>query len=108
MFGIITSNNAPICIGSEATSSACTGGAYFNGRIDDVMFFDKALSEYEISDIYDWTLGFDPEASDFEPEWSSVKFPVLNCKESCVFVWQFGDLSLDDATACVMECEQSS
>jgi PGF-pre-PGF domain-containing protein len=50
--GSITSNNAPICIGSEATSSACTGGAYFNGSVDDVIIFNRALSEEEITDIY--------------------------------------------------------
>jgi hypothetical protein len=51
--GSITSNNNPICIGSEATVSLdCTGGAYFNGTIDDVMIFNRSLSAEEITALY--------------------------------------------------------
>lgn len=48
-------NPVPLCIGGEPGTGAtgCTESAkYFNGRIDDVRFYDRALSASEITQLY--------------------------------------------------------
>ncbi len=47
--GTITHGAYPLCIGSETTTGACTGGQYFNGKIDDVKIFDEALSQSQVA-----------------------------------------------------------
>ncbi|MFA5142452.1 MAG: LamG domain-containing protein [Candidatus Woesearchaeota archaeon] len=50
---IITySANNPLCIGSEPDTSVCTVGSYFNGTIDEVSIYNRALSATEINDLY--------------------------------------------------------
>ncbi len=49
--GSITSNSAPLCIGAEATASACSG-LYFDGSIDEVLIYNRSLTDREVSDLY--------------------------------------------------------
>ena len=47
MSGPIDSNNMPLAIGSDGLS-----GNYFNGTIDDVIIYNRALTQNEISAMY--------------------------------------------------------
>jgi Tfp pilus assembly protein PilE len=43
--------SVPLCIGSEASTSTCTGN-WFDGSLDDVRFYNRALSASEILQLY--------------------------------------------------------
>ena len=49
--GSITSIANPICIGAEATATACTGGSNFSGLIDDTRIYNRDLTPTEITDL---------------------------------------------------------
>ncbi|MHC4621174.1 MAG: LamG domain-containing protein, partial [Planctomycetota bacterium] len=50
--GTINTNDAPIAIGCNLGSAGGIGGAYFDGMIDDVRIYDRALTAEEIEQIY--------------------------------------------------------
>lgn len=47
-----SSTSTPLCIGSEPGNTACTDGNYFDGSIDDVRFYGRALSASEVLQLY--------------------------------------------------------
>lgn len=46
------SSTAPLCIGSNPTTTACTQGQYFTGSIDDVRVYNRALTTAEIELLF--------------------------------------------------------
>ncbi len=73
-----TQNN-PLCIGSEATASACSGsGIYFGGQIDELKIYDRSLSATEILSDYNRFLNakfVDSNIIDatFTADWNLIK-----------------------------------
>ncbi len=49
---ITTAYNHKICLGTDYTGSFCSSTALFNGTMDEVMIWNKSLSDSEISDLY--------------------------------------------------------
>ena len=47
-----SAGTVPFCIGSDAAASACNGGQYFSGSIDDVRAYSRALTPSEIQQLY--------------------------------------------------------
>jgi hypothetical protein len=50
--GIINISDAPVAIGFNPGYDGGLGGAYFDGMIDDVRIYDRALSPNDISELY--------------------------------------------------------
>lgn len=42
----------PFCIGSEAGNTDCTDGNYWDGDLDDIRFYNRALSASEVLQLY--------------------------------------------------------
>jgi hypothetical protein len=45
-------SNTPVCLASEPNASACIDGNYFNGLMDDVRVYNRALSAVEVRQLY--------------------------------------------------------
>lgn len=47
-----SAGTVPFCIGSNTSSNTCAGGSYFNGSIDDVRAYSRALTPTEVQLVY--------------------------------------------------------
>lgn len=42
----------PLCIGSEPDNTVCNTGEYWDGRLDDIRVYNRALTAQEVLDLY--------------------------------------------------------
>ena len=74
---LLTPGNRQINIGRQVSPGYPAGGSYFNGLVDDIGFWNRALTECEISDLYNSQLGsLNTSATQAETALDTYTWPI--------------------------------